>query len=84
MSTTSSFHIVGSAAVKRVNEELVSGTEAGLLSALRDPSLNIDPEMLSSYNVPLYWEEMVADRNYCGHELTLKVQIFDCGNKSST
>lgn len=65
--------VTGSSAVRKVNEELANGTMTGLLTALRNPSLQIDPELLNMYNVPLYWEEMVADRSDYGHDLTFQV-----------
>lgn len=63
----------GTAAVRRVNEELAGGSVDGLLAALSNPALDIDSELLTEFAAPLYWEEMVADRLDCGHDLTLQV-----------
>ncbi|XP_054279057.1 ras GTPase-activating-like protein IQGAP1 [Macrosteles quadrilineatus] len=60
------------AAVVRVNEELAGGSVDGLLAALSNPALDIDSELLTEFAAPLYWEEMVADRMDCGHDLTLQ------------
>lgn len=63
-------------AVQMVNEELADGDIKSLLAALSNPCLDIDPELLMPYTSPLYWEEMVADRIDCGHDLTLQVEIY--------
>uniref|UniRef100_A0A1B6HW78 Ras-GAP domain-containing protein n=1 Tax=Homalodisca liturata TaxID=320908 RepID=A0A1B6HW78_9HEMI len=60
-----------SSAVKIVNQQLACGSLSGLLEALRSPCLEIDPELLTTFAAPLYWDEMVADRLDCGRDLTL-------------
>lgn len=72
---TASFFAVA-AAVARVNEELAHGSVYGLLAALRNPALGVDPDLLTEFAAPLYWEEMVADRLDCGHDLNLQVINF--------
>lgn len=65
----------GTLAVKRVNDELTTGNMTSLLEALANSCLDINPELLTSFASPLYWEEMVADRNDSGHDLTIQVII---------
>lgn len=40
------------------------------LLALRNPLLSLDPELLSEFAAPLYFEEMQADRQECQADLS--------------
>uniref|UniRef100_A0A1B6DIS6 Ras-GAP domain-containing protein n=1 Tax=Clastoptera arizonana TaxID=38151 RepID=A0A1B6DIS6_9HEMI len=56
-------------AVFKVNRELEFGDISRFLIALRDPSLNLDLQLLTEFAAPLYYEEMQSDKEECQADL---------------